>query len=138
MPNNTQIYIIIAPCRPRLRQIEPKCAPLDGVLAAGRGVVAGLWRRRAMAGEAGKTDLRLTYIVCRTMLSGNDPKLSRQADEGICRRQARQGVRGLSPPGGKAARYSRRGNQSCRPSGAAIECAGEHERLPQRPLQHPP
>jgi plasmid maintenance system killer protein len=54
----------------------------------------GLRRRPAMAG---KTDLRLTYIVCGTMLSGNDSKLSQQADEGICRRQARQGVRGLSP-----------------------------------------
>ena len=35
------------------------------------------------------------------MLPGNDPELSRQADEGICRSGARQGVRGLSPPGGK-------------------------------------
>lgn len=72
--------------QPLLRQIEPICATLNGAIRAGCGVVAGLRSRRAMAGETAMADLRLTYIVWRTMLSGNDPRLSRQADEGICRR----------------------------------------------------
>ena len=53
------------------------CAILDGAMGAGRGVVAGLRLWRAESGEATKMNLRLTYIVCQTMLSGNDPELSR-------------------------------------------------------------